>query len=93
MKQNDTGRREFLAAGLTAGLVALGCDSKRDAFLPEDATVKPSGKMVKLLSSDGEVIEVDQAFLKPVPDLPPVPNAIAREGIPGKKFVMAPKSK
>ena len=52
MKQNDNGRREFLAAGLTAGLAAIGCNSKSDVFTPEDATVKPSGKMVKLLSSD-----------------------------------------
>ncbi|HEX3080559.1 MAG TPA: 4Fe-4S dicluster domain-containing protein [Puia sp.] len=43
--------------------------------------------MVKLLSVDGEVIEVDEAFLKPV-DLPPVSNLEERKGIPGKKFVM-----
>ena len=43
--------------------------------------------MVKLLSVDGEVIEVDEAFLKPV-ELPPVSNLEARKGIPGKKFVM-----
>ena len=50
--------------------------------------IKPSGEMVKLLSVDGEVIEIDKAFLKPVPDLPPVTNAEERIGIKGKKFVM-----
>jgi Fe-S-cluster-containing dehydrogenase component len=44
--------------------------------------------MVKLLSVDGEVIEIDKAFLKPVPDLPAVSNAEERKGIAGKKFVM-----
>jgi molybdopterin-containing oxidoreductase family iron-sulfur binding subunit len=44
--------------------------------------------MVKLLSVDGEIIEVDKAFLKPVPELPAVMNTEAREGITGKKFVM-----
>jgi Fe-S-cluster-containing dehydrogenase component len=88
MKQNDNSRREFLAAGLTVGLAAIGCNSKSDAFTPDDPSVKPSGKKVKLLSADGEIIEVDEAFLKPVPELPPVPNAVARVGIEGKKFVM-----
>jgi molybdopterin-containing oxidoreductase family iron-sulfur binding subunit len=37
---------------------------------------------------NGEVIEVDRAFLKPVPDLPQPTNAIERQGIEGKKFVM-----
>jgi hypothetical protein len=50
--------------------------------------VKPSGKKIKLLSVDGQVIEVDEAFLKPVPHMPPISNTEARIGIPGKKFVM-----
>jgi Fe-S-cluster-containing dehydrogenase component len=85
MKQ-DTSRREFLAAGLLAGL-ASGC-GKADVFLPEDGSVKPSGEKVKLLSVDGEVIEVDKAFLKPVPDTPHLSNAQERLGIDGKSFVM-----
>jgi len=44
--------------------------------------------MVKLLSTDGEIIEVDKAFLKPVPDVPHVSNAEERKGIAGKSFVM-----
>ncbi len=44
--------------------------------------------MVKLLSVDGKVIEMDKAYLKPVPDLPAATNTQARRGIPGKKFVM-----
>ena len=47
-----------------------------------------SGEKVKLLSVDGEVIEVDKAYLKPVPDLPTLTNSEERKGIPGKKFVM-----
>src|SRR4051812_10790913 len=84
--KNETSRREFLAAGLLAGLAA-GC-GKADVFTPNDATVQPSGEKVKLLSVDGEIIEVDKAFLKPVPELPTVSNALAREGIEGKSFVM-----
>lgn len=79
-------RREFIAAGLLAGLVAS-CSSK-NPFAPGDENTKATGEMVKLLSVDGEVIEVDKAFLKPVPDVPYVSNAEERKGIPGKSFVM-----
>jgi len=79
-------RREFLAAGLLTTL-AVACNSKKSPF-PEDADVAASGEKIKLLSVDGEVIEIDKAFLKPVPHMPPVSNTEARQGIPGKKFVM-----
>ena len=45
-------------------------------------------KWYKLLSVDGEIIEVDKAFLKPVPDTPHLSNAEERKGIAGKSFVM-----
>lgn len=83
--KKETSRREFLAAGILAGLTA-GC--KSNPFISEDQNVKLSGEKVKLLSVDGEEIEVDKAFLKPVPDMPTVSNAAARVGIAGKSFVM-----
>lgn len=86
MKPNKTSRREFLATGLLAAVTATGC-APENPFTPEEA-VTLTGEKVKLLSVDGEVIEVDRAFLKPVPDMPPVNNSEARKGIPGKKFVM-----
>ena len=84
--KKETSRREFLTAGLLAGLAA-GC-GQQHPFTPEDASIKLSGEKVKLLSVDGEEIEVDKAFLKPVPDLPQVSNQAARLGIAGKSFVM-----
>ena len=83
---NEKSRREFLAAGLLTTL-AVACNSKKSPF-PEDPEIAASGEKVKLLSIDGEVIEIDKAFLKPVPHMPPVTNSEARKGIPGKKFVM-----
>lgn len=89
MTNNDNSRREFLVTGVLTALAAAGCSSKKNPFenyAGDD--VKASGETVKLLSVDGEIIEMDKAFLKPVPDLPAVPNSEARKGIAGKKFVM-----
>ena len=69
---NKNSRREFLLTGLLATAAAAGCSDKKNPLIPEDVPVKPSGEMVKLLSVDGEIIEMDKAFLKPVPDLPHV---------------------
>jgi molybdopterin-containing oxidoreductase family iron-sulfur binding subunit len=81
-------RREFLTAGLLAG-IAAGCGSNTNPFTPaEGQSVAASGEKVKLLSVDGEVIEVDKAFLKPVPETQHFSNSEERKGIPGKKFVM-----
>ncbi|MES2330323.1 MAG: 4Fe-4S dicluster domain-containing protein [Bacteroidota bacterium] len=88
MENKNTSRREFLTAGVLAAGIATGCSSKKNPFDGyADGEVKASGEMVKLLSVDGEVIEIDKAFLKPVPHLP-VSNSEARKGMAGKKFVM-----
>ena len=87
MNNNETSRREFLLTGLLATLATAGCTDKKNPFNP-DEEVALTGEKVKLLSVDGEVIEVDRAFLKPVPELPAVSNSEARKGIAGKKFVM-----
>ena len=89
MENNDNSRREFLAAGLLTALAAVGCSPKKNPFDNyAGSDVKASGETVKLLSVDGEIIEMDKAFLKPVPDLPVISNSEARKGIEGKKFVM-----
>ncbi len=88
MKEVDaSSRRKFLLTGLMAG-VAAGCNTNQNPFANTDETVIPSGEKVKLFSVDGEIIEMDKAFLKPVPDLPAVSNNEERKGIAGKKFVM-----
>jgi molybdopterin-containing oxidoreductase family iron-sulfur binding subunit len=86
-ENNNKSRREFLLTGLLASAAVAGCSDKNNPFSTEE-TVALSGEKVQLLSVDGEVIEIDTAFLKPVPDLPHLSNAEEREGIPGKKFVM-----
>jgi hypothetical protein len=87
MDQENNSRRDFLLGGLVAAGLVSGCNSHKNAFeAGADIEAKASGKKVKLLSVDGTVIEVDEAFLKPVPHMPPVTNTEARVGIPGKKI-------
>lgn len=78
-------RRAFLTGGF---LSALASSCTENPFSENNSQVIPSGEMVKLLSVDGEIIEIDKAFIKPVPDLPIPSNASERVGIKGKKFVM-----
>ena len=84
MDDQITSRRAFITGGLT-GTACASCSCGKNEKEPE---VQASGEKVKLLSVNGEVIEVDRAFLKPVPDLPQPSNAVERKGIEGKKFVM-----
>lgn len=84
---NNQSRREFLLSGLLASAALAGCSDDNNPFTTEEP-VALSGQKVKLLSVNGEVIEIDKAFLKPVPDIPTLSNAEERRGIPGKKFVM-----
>lgn len=86
MENNQSSRRAFLATGIAS--LAAACSPKDPFTAAAENEVAPSGTKVKLLSVDGEVVEVDSAFLKPVPNLPTVSNAEARTGIVGKKFVM-----
>jgi len=79
---NKNSRRQFLKKGLLAGAgVAVG-----GGILTVNAG-KPageSGEKVKVMTTKGEIMEVDKAMLK----LPRVSIAESHHGIPGKKFVM-----
>jgi Fe-S-cluster-containing dehydrogenase component len=82
MKPESASRREFMAQAAkaaSAGMVAaalFGCT---------DGEVEESGESVQLLSQEGEVVEIDKAYLKEVPR---VNRQMARQGIEGRRFVM-----
>jgi molybdopterin-containing oxidoreductase family iron-sulfur binding subunit len=73
--------------GLLATVAAVGCKDTKTPFTPEQ-DIALTGEKVKLLSVDGNVIEVDRAYLKPVPELPTLSNSEERRGVAGKKFAM-----
>ncbi|MFC2097196.1 4Fe-4S dicluster domain-containing protein [Bacteroidota bacterium] len=80
-KQHNPGRRKFLKIGMAAGAgtVAAGGLMSLSSFKKSE-----SGEKVKLLTTDGKMIEVDKAHI--ADDLPSKKEI--REGIPGRKFMM-----
>lgn len=86
MKSNDCGcgsnsRRDFLKVSAVAACSAAACACSGSSLQQEGKE-----KTIKLLSPEGEIIEVAQGQIGP--SIPPVPRKEAREGIPGRKFVM-----
>ena len=85
MKNNDkANRRKFLRNGLTAGMGVLATGAAA-SLADQD---KPKEK-IKVLTTDGKVIEVDkpESDCAIEPCTPPKGDA-ARQGIPGRSFVM-----
>lgn len=81
-------RRNFLSKLGALGAVAA-CGSAACSCSSEPAHEHhETGKMVKLLSPDGEMVEIDESHLRHVHKTIGVSTEEARRGIPGKKFVM-----
>ena len=79
MSDPKENRRKFLKTGLLAGAGALTCSSCSD--------VNESGEKVKVLATDGTLVEVDQSAIHNA-SFQPASTSESRKGIPGKRFVM-----
>lgn len=82
VEKKTNSRREFLKKGLVAGAGVLATAGLVEAYL--DTSAAESGEKVKVLTTDGKIMEVDQAHLR----YPRVSREESKKGIPGKKFVM-----
>ena len=79
----DNSRRDFLVKGLMGGIGAAfltGCSTN-------EKNKPASGEKVKVLTTDGKLVEVDSAYISHDHGIS-VSNAESRKGIAGKKFVM-----
>ena len=77
-------RREFLKAGV-AGAVALSCGS---LFSSCSNKKVDEDEMVKVLTTDGDLIEVNKSATNAVKKHCGISDEEARKGFPDKKFVM-----
>jgi len=89
-KKSDThNRRDFLRNGVVAGAALAGATAFL-AFQQEHG--EETGEKVKLLSPDGEIVEIDSGYLKPIPAMHHHHDHVsieeARKGIPNRRFVM-----
>jgi molybdopterin-containing oxidoreductase family iron-sulfur binding subunit len=81
-KENKDSRREFLKKGLLAGAGVIAGSSLIAAYV--DKSAPESGEKVKVLTTEGEIVEVDKAHIR----APRVSREESKQGIPGRKFVM-----
>lgn len=81
---NENSRRKFLKYGLIAGAGAVGARTLLNAAAEEP---EEKGEMVKVLTTDGQVVEVPKSQMKAT-DRYFIDREASREGIPNRKFVM-----
>jgi Fe-S-cluster-containing dehydrogenase component len=91
MENNHTGkssRRNFLRnVGIGVGAVSVAGVARATMMDGNEASAK-SGKMVKLLSPEGKLVEVDQSDIKPAKEILDEVKAEAKAGLPNRKFAM-----
>jgi len=88
LPQENSSRRNFLRLGLLAGGAAAVTGLSMSALAKEDDA--PTGEKVKVLTTDGKLVEVDSAHLKESPGCGKHAHSgkQIREGIPNRKFAM-----
>lgn len=84
---DGSSRRNFLKK-IGAGVGALSVGAVAGTSVIGPAAREKSGKMVKLLSTDGKLVEVDQSDIKPAKELVAELKEEARAGLPNRKFTM-----
>jgi molybdopterin-containing oxidoreductase family iron-sulfur binding subunit len=91
MKQeeiNDRSRRDFLKTAAVATVAATACGSLACSCGGKKHEHAASSEKVKLLSPDGQMVEIDSSELRGHHHASIVSSAEARNGIPGRRFVM-----
>jgi molybdopterin-containing oxidoreductase family iron-sulfur binding subunit len=80
-------RRNFLKK-VGAGVGAISVSGIAGASLMKSDEMTKSGKMIRLLSPDGTLVEVDQDDIQPAREIVEEVKEAARAGLPNRKFTM-----
>lgn len=83
---NDPGRRDFIKNAAIATIATAACGSLACSCSSQQAA--KTGEKVRLLSPEGEIVEIDSAYLNYQEHMAIVSKLEARQGMAGKKFVM-----
>jgi Fe-S-cluster-containing dehydrogenase component len=84
-QDNDAGRREFIRLGVLAAGLTIAGGGLQKVFSSEPSE---SGEKINVLTPDGKVVSVDASHMKAAENCCAAPSSEARQGIPGKKYVM-----
>ncbi len=87
-EKSKASRRQFLKTGAGAGIASVIAGSGLGLFAAPNSNAKSSGKKIKVLTTDGKTLEVDETLLSNPDKDYYVSREGAHQGIPGKKFIM-----
>ncbi|MBN1252735.1 MAG: 4Fe-4S binding protein [Bacteroidales bacterium] len=88
-KSKEFSRRKFLKSGLAVGAgTFIGGGLLSSCSKASNITEEKKTEMIKLLTTDGRIVEVEKTKTYPVTPSEPTVGDEARKGIPGRKFVM-----
>jgi Fe-S-cluster-containing dehydrogenase component len=88
IEQGNSSRRNFLKkVGIGVGAISVAGVAGTSFIKGNEAKAK-SGKKVKLLSTDGKLVEVDQDDIKPAEEIVSELKEAARAGLQNRKFAM-----
>ena len=86
-EKEQSSRRNFLKK-MGAGVGALSVSGIVGASVAGSSKESETGEVVKLLSTDGTLVEVDKAHIRPAAKVLQAVKDAARQGLPNRKFVM-----
>jgi Fe-S-cluster-containing dehydrogenase component len=86
-EKEQSSRRKFLKK-MGAGVGALSVGGIAGASVIRSNEESESGEVVKLLSTDGTLVEVDKAHIRPAKKVQQAVKDAARQGLPNRKFIM-----
>ena len=82
---NNKSRRDFIKTTALAAVATTACGSLACSCTSNKTAVS---EKVRLLSPDGEIVEIDSAYLNHHENMAVLSQHEQRVGIPGKQFVM-----
>jgi Fe-S-cluster-containing dehydrogenase component len=86
--ENDMSSRRNFLKKVGAGVGAISVSGIAGAAIMKSNEKAKSGRMIKLLSTDGTLVEVDQYDIQPAKEIVEELKEAARAGLPNRKFTM-----
>jgi molybdopterin-containing oxidoreductase family iron-sulfur binding subunit len=86
--ENDMSSRRNFLKKVGAGVGAISVSGIAGAAIMKSNEKAKSGRMIKLLSTDGTLVEVDQYDIQPAKEIVEELKEAARTGLPNRKFTM-----